>query len=278
MRAQAEPAGRSCRSQIRQGGGGGAGGRGGAACGSRGRRGGHARAGAPRGRASLQARARAAGTPAAGAPAPQHIADLRPCYACNCLLQERQLPKRCRHVERCNIRKLHPADVLVAPPACERMQVACRWQPTTIASSAPTRGPGPRRQQLQASLHREAADTAERDALIAAAAAAAQARRDAETTARARARTELQAEATAGQLAQIAERTQRRCAPGAGTAARANLACWRRPSAYPCVCCTVEGAGEGRPGQAWRSYCRGRRRRCGNCWRPSSGELHTLLS
>jgi len=136
MRAQAEPAGRSCRSQIRQGGGGGAGGRGGAACGSRGRRGGHARAGAPRGRAPLQARARAAGAPAAGAPAPQHIADLRPWHACNCLLQERQLPKRCRHVERCNIRKLHPADVLVAPPACERMQVACRWQPTTIASSA----------------------------------------------------------------------------------------------------------------------------------------------
>ncbi len=127
------------------------------------------------------------------------------------------------------------------------MQVAA----DTIASSAPTRGPGPRRQQLQASLHREAADTAERDALIAAAAAAAQARRDAETTARARARTELQAEATAGQLAQIAERTQRRCAPGAGTAARANLACWRRPSAYPCVCCTVRVQvkdGQGRPG------------------------------
>jgi hypothetical protein len=126
---------------------------------------------------------------------------------------ERQLPKRSGHVGRHNVWQLRPADVLVAPPACKCMQHAA----DTTASSVPTRGTGPCRQQLQASLHREAADTAERDALIAAAAAAAQARRDAETTAQARARAELQAQATAGQLAQIAGRTQRRCVPGAGT-------------------------------------------------------------
>ncbi|KAK9845459.1 hypothetical protein WJX81_006904 [Elliptochloris bilobata] len=65
-------------------------------------------------------------------------------------------------------------------------------------------------QHLEATLHREAADTSEQDALIDADAAAAEARRGVEVGRRAAARAVLQAQATAGQLSQIAERTSRR--------------------------------------------------------------------
>lgn len=62
-------------------------------------------------------------------------------------------------------------------------------------------------------MHREAADTSERDALIAADAAAAEARRSADVARQASARAALQAQATAGQLDQMANRTLRRCVP-----------------------------------------------------------------
>ena len=60
-------------------------------------------------------------------------------------------------------------------------------------------------------VHREAADTSERDALIAAAAAAAEARRSAEVARQASARAALQAQTTAGQLDQMDSRVLRRC-------------------------------------------------------------------
>lgn len=66
---------------------------------------------------------------------------------------------------------------------------------------------------MEATLHREQADTSERDALIAADAAAAEARRSADAVRRAAERAALQLQATAGQLAQIGEHASCRCWP-----------------------------------------------------------------
>lgn len=60
-------------------------------------------------------------------------------------------------------------------------------------------------------MHREKADTSERDALIAADAAVAEARRSADIDRSAAERAALQLQATAGQLEQIGERASYRC-------------------------------------------------------------------
>lgn len=99
---------------------------------------------------------------------------------------------------------------MLAPVSCGQ---DINTKQVTMFSAVWTVVAPPCRQHLEATLHREQADTSERDALIAADAAAAEARRSADAGRRAAERAALQLQATTGQLAQIGEHASCRCQP-----------------------------------------------------------------